>query len=296
MGATGISEVRANIIYISPEESAFIVKAMTYRILPLNVLLLVLIVSASCAIVAVPEARAGSGFTLSAYTSATPTIDGNIEASEWVDAATAAIGPFGPGNIYSGTLYMMNDGVNLYIGVIIQGDIDLSSNDNVRFYFDNDNGGEMNREPGDDDIINQGTGTVIGDIFSDGTFDQWDTLFGGTNDGQIASSRQGSLNMFELSHPLDDDDDAHDFSLSAGQTGGFALTVVINDNWITNIPGFGTFSDPSTYANYRLAYESATVGGLMANVNKFEILAPYLVLGGLIVAVSTVYFMKRRAV
>jgi hypothetical protein len=267
---------------------------MTTRILPLTILLVVLIVSASCTIAYVYEARAGSGLTLSAYTNTTPTIDGNIQASEWADAATATIGPFGPGNIYSGTLYMMNDGVNLYIAVVIQGDGDLGSDDNVRFYFDNDNGGEMAREPGDDDIINQGTSTVIGDIFSDGTFDQWDTLFGGTNDGQVASSRQGSLNMFELSHPLDDDDDAHDFSLSAGQTVGFALTVVINTNWITNIPGFGIYSDPSTYVNYVVAHEHGPVGGVVAHINKFEILAPYLALAGLIAVISTVYVIKRR--
>jgi hypothetical protein len=268
--------------------------SMTAGKLPLTVLLMAAIVSASCTIPYVSEARAGSGLTLSAYTSTPPTIDGNIQAGEWAAAAKTTISPFGPGNAYSGTLYMMNDGVNLYLGVVIQGDSDLTSDDNVRFYFDNSHGGATSRQPGDDDIINQGTSTVIGDLFSDGTFDQWDNLFGGTNDGQVASSRQGSLNMFELSHPLDDVDNAHDFSLSVGQTVGFALTVVINTDWITNIPGFGIYSNPSTYANYVIAFQPRPVGGVVTPVNKFEILAPYIALAGLIAALSAVIVVKRR--
>jgi hypothetical protein len=206
-----------------------------------------------------PHAEAHNGLSLSAYTATPPTIDGNIQAGEWAAAATANIGPFGPGNAYGGMLYMMNDGVNLYIGVIITGDGGLGVDDNVRFYFDNNHVGGTSRHLGDDDIIAQGTSTNIGDIFYDGTFDQWDTLFGGTADGQVASSRQGNLNMFELSHPLDDADNAHDFSLSAGQTVGFALTVVIDTNWITNIPGFGTYADPSTYANYVIASQAVVI-------------------------------------
>jgi len=270
------------------------VLTMTTRKLPLTLILMIVIVSAGCTITYVPDARAHNGLTLSAYTSTPPTIDGNIQAGEWATAAKTTISPFGPGNVYSGTLYMMNDGVNLYIGVAIQGDGDLTSDDNVRFYFDNDHGGETTREPGDDDIINQGTSTVIGDLFSDGTFDQWDTLFGGTNDGQVASSRQGSLNMFELSHPLDDADNAHDFSLLAGQTVGFALTVVIDENWITNIPGFGTFSNPSTYANYVIALRASPVGGVVMPTSKLEILTPYLALAGLVAIVSAVVAVKKR--
>jgi len=36
------------------------------------------------------------------------------------------------------------------------------------------------------------------------------------------------------------------------------------------------------------------VGGVASQVNKLTILTPYLALGGLIVAVSTVYVIKRR--
>ena len=196
-----------------------------------------------------------NGSSLSAYAPTPPTIDGNIQAGEWAAAATATIPPFGPGNVYSGTLYMMNDATNLYIGVSIKGDAGLSADDNVRFYFDNGHVGGSTRAQGDDDIIAEGTFVNIGDLFYDSTCpcDQWDNLFGGTVDGQVASSRQGNVNMFELSHPLDDADTTHDFHLSKGQIVGFAMTVVIDTTWITNIPGFGTYSNPSTYANYVIA-------------------------------------------
>jgi streptogramin lyase len=39
---------------------------------------------------------------------------------------------------------------------------------------------------------------------------------------------------------------------------------------------------------------SAAVGGVITSVNKFEILAPYLALVGLIMAVSAIYILKRR--
>jgi len=254
--------------------------------------LLCLVIISSCVPV-LQHAEAYDGLVLSAYAATPPTIDGDVQAGEWASAATVSISPFGPGNVYSGTLYMMNDGVNLYIGAVIKGDSGLGVNDNVRFYFDNNNAGGTSRKPGDDDIIAQGTSTHIGDLFSDGTFDQWDNLFGGTDDGQIASSRQGSLNMFELSHPLDDADNAHDFSLLAGQTVGFAFTVVIDDNWITNIPGFGTFSNPSTYAEYKVAFPGP-VGGVVIPTSKLEILAPFVTLAGLIAALSVVVVVNRR--
>jgi hypothetical protein len=37
-----------------------------------------------------------------------------------------------------------------------------------------------------------------------------------------------------------------------------------------------------------------TVGGIVSQVNKFEILAPYLVVGGLMVATSAVVVVRKR--
>jgi|GEM_PF-1161553 len=40
--------------------------------------------------------------------------------------------------------------------------------------------------------------------------------------------------------------------------------------------------------------EPATVGGISAPIDKIELLAPYMILGGLIVAASTAYIIKKR--
>ena len=41
-------------------------------------------------------------------------------------------------------------------------------------------------------------------------------------------------------------------------------------------------------------YEIAPVGGVSSQVNKLTIIAPYAVLAGLIIAVPTVYVIKKR--
>ena len=88
-------------------------------------------------------------------------------------------------------------------------------------------------------------------------------------------------------------------SRSHGQTVGFALTVVIDDNWITDIPGFGTFPNPSTYANYVVASQhipsqAGPVGGFMEPVNRLGIVVPYLALFGAVAAVAVVVWKKRE--
>ena len=41
-------------------------------------------------------------------------------------------------------------------------------------------------------------------------------------------------------------------------------------------------------------YEPSTVGGITSPINKLEIIAPYIALAGLIIAVSAVYVIKKR--
>jgi len=66
-----------------------------------------------------------------------------------------------------------------------------------------------------------GDGTFM-DLFW-GPTTKFDTAEGGTSDGQGKSSGSGGYNYFEISHPLNSADDAHDFSLTAGNTVGFHL-------------------------------------------------------------------------
>jgi len=251
---------------------------------------------------ALPHAEAHSGVSLSGY--GTATMDGNIGAGEWAASGKVNFGPFGPGNAYSGTLYMMNDGTDLYIAVSISGDGDYGGaggQDAIFCPFDNNHNGVL--ETGDDFL---GLGT-----FAPPPLDFLDNFFttppswvfdvpAGTRDGQGAAGHvAANLNHFELNHPLDSADDAHDFSLSVGQTVGFALWVMINgQQYYLSTWGLSSLvaGDASDYANYVVASPPppAPVGGILTPVNKLEVLAPYLALLGLVGAVTVAVVVQRR--
>ncbi|MEM2965279.1 MAG: hypothetical protein QXE22_07525, partial [Candidatus Bathyarchaeia archaeon] len=105
--------------------------------------LVALTVSAICLTSPMSVVNAHSGLTLSAYTPTPPNIDGIIQPDEWAAAATATFGPILiDSQTITGTLYMMNDALNLYAAVIVNGDDDLGIEDQAILDFDNDNGGE----------------------------------------------------------------------------------------------------------------------------------------------------------
>jgi hypothetical protein len=165
-----------------------------------------------------------AGETYQAWAPAPPTINGEILASEWQTAATTTFTITIGGNPYAGTLFVMNDATNLYLGVKMT-DATFSTDptpDAVAFYFDSNNDGTYG--PGEDSIvyINGAAGFI--DRFIQAPFTmKYDTDFGGTNDGSGACGAHGGQNHFELSHPLNSADDAHDFSLSPLDTVGFTM-------------------------------------------------------------------------
>ena len=199
--------------------------------------------------VAFRQVDAHNGVSLSGFTTTPPTLDGNIQAAEWAAAATKTFGPLTIGSqTITGTLYMMNDGVNLYIAVKIDGDDDFGSTDGFEVQFDNDHGGGASLAVGDDCLRAFGA-SGFSDLYWYGQGTTWDSL----SDGQAAGGRQGSSNHFELSHPLDSADDAHDFSLSAGQTVGFTMHPEVDDAWGNlEMWGLGWYS-PDAYADYVVA-------------------------------------------
>lgn len=163
------------------------------------------------------------GDVFSAGASVTPAIDGTISAGGWDDAHMEAFTT--PGEV-EGVLYIKNDFTNLYIAVRIE-DPTLSHNDTVRVMFDDDHNGRL--EAGED-IIGWGSGSSPGlwDGYFDGRYVTQDAADRGTSDGETAARNHGIYNHFEISHPLDSGDDVHDFSLSIGDTVGFAIGVTID--------------------------------------------------------------------
>lgn len=155
---------------------------------------------------------------LSAWAPTPPTIDGVIDIDEWSPACAASYTTTGGVN---GTLYVMNDAESLYIAVVTEDatlSVDGAGTDSVKIYFDNDHSG-TGPEVGDDIIGWTGyLGEGFKDGFSDGSY-VWrrDTDYGGVSDGAAMATSNGSHNHFELLHPLNSDDDAHDFSLSMHQ-------------------------------------------------------------------------------
>jgi hypothetical protein len=164
------------------------------------------------------------GKTYQGWAPTPPTIDGDIGASEWQTAGTGSFSVTIGGNPYAGTFYVMNDATNLYLGIKIADD-DFNTGapvDAVAFYFDNGNDGTFG--PGDDSLVlYAGAGGFVDRFLQAMPTAQKDVDFGGTTDGSGACAAHGGDNHFELSHPLNSADDAHDFSLSALNTVGFTL-------------------------------------------------------------------------
>lgn len=207
-----------------------------------------------------------SGVSLSAGTFEFVNIDGIIDADEW---ATADSEPFTISRPYSteeypGTLYVMNDGDNLYLAVAIE-DPTPNDRDMVWFLFDNNHDGHILFTDEDDCLRLWMNYLGFEDLFLDHDDPQGinlDTAEGGTIDGSGATSRSDGINYFELSHPLDSGD-AQDFSLSWEDTVGFALCYIDNQ-WYKGMwpfaPGQAMYwhdivilpsaDDPDAYVEY----------------------------------------------
>jgi len=154
--------------------------------------------------------------SMTAWSSVAPTIDGTVGAAEWENASHA---PIAIGWTFIGDIWIMNDAENLYLAVKIA-DSSLTTMDRVYIAFDNNNDGT--RSVGDDILGLMGDSEFM-DLFHSSTGTKFDTADGGTYDGEGRASGSGGFNYFELKHPLDSPDNAHDFSLSTGNTVGFTV-------------------------------------------------------------------------
>ncbi|UCH89987.1 MAG: hypothetical protein JSV49_04925 [Thermoplasmata archaeon] len=176
----------------------------------------------------------------------TATIDGIIDSTEWADADsmnTGALLDFVDGTVlknypvgtspYSGTIYVMNDGCNLYIGFKVN-DATLTEYDVLTVSFDDDHDGWLEAytplgyptNGGGEDMVGlKGNGYAedryIVSPYGTYVTSAYDPV--GYREINGACTNDGTYSYFEISHPLDTSDDDHDFDLSAGDTIGFTL-------------------------------------------------------------------------
>jgi len=78
------------------------------------------------------------------WTATPPTIDGNIDPTEWASATCVDISdtlgqPDSPDPLGTAYLYVMNDGDRLYMAVDYPADTTLDNSDQIGFYFDENN-------------------------------------------------------------------------------------------------------------------------------------------------------------
>ena len=177
----------------------------------------------------------------------TATIDGVLNPGEWSNAASinfaANLSPAQGGGTTPATFFVMNDQNNLYLAVRIERPIlDKTS---IIVDFDNDHDGM--RELGDEALLRNvdPNGSVA--VFDNyrtpcqfGLCAPVDTDDGGTIDGAGAATNDGVYSVYEISHPLNSADDAHDFSLSPGDVVGFLLQIRFAG------PSIAYFADPRT--------------------------------------------------
>ncbi len=176
----------------------------------------------------------------------TATIDGVIDSTEWIDADSMEFSTmldFVNGTIlenypvgnspFGGTIYVMNDGCNLYMGVKLN-DSTLTSSDLLTITFDDDHDGWLEAYSPFGHPNNGGGEDMLGLRGNNDTEDRYIVSPYGTyvtsaydpsgyKNVSGACTNDGIYSYFEIAHPLDSTDDDHDFDLSAWDTIGFTI-------------------------------------------------------------------------
>ena len=185
-----------------------------------------------------------------------PTIDGNVETSEWAAADTYTHVMVGSDTGLEGTLYVLQDQDNLYLGFIIDDDELTIGNwygllgDTLEIDFDDNNSGSL---------YEVGENKVIIDAVTPYYDKHFDNTSGGSDDdaqqdGHGYLTRQGNDNHFELAFPLCSGD-AEDFCLTDGSILG--LQIQYND-YDTNTAVPNPAPDGSKFPGQE-AYELVTI-------------------------------------
>jgi hypothetical protein len=195
------------------------------------------------------------------------TLDGIVNADEWSSASTQTFQMVPPGSAvpFTATLYVMNSGYYLYMGITINDDefstsgTWLPQGDTFRIDFDNDHSGSLFAL--NDDVLSIAAGSPQFQdnyIYNPPTASSHeDVLGGGTSDGTGAASRVGGLNHFELRHPLCSGD-ALDFCRPTTSIVGFRLEYL-------DAQADGSFGGSQYYPNrYATSIADIVIGSCSA--------------------------------
>lgn len=198
---------------------------------------------------------------------ASPVIDGVMSPGEWDSAAKFSFRVMlaSTQGAVPATVYVTHDRSYLYLVATFDRTSPFHANDIVGFEFDNDNDGV--REDGDDIVfatpaVAPNTALPGGDYYrlNGGAANQSDVSVGGTNDVLAAWGAVGTTGVFEIRHPLNDTDNAHDFSIVPTQTVGMLTQVSLEtDPAGSNVWVHTLYPTPTTYCQLTIAKKSTSV-------------------------------------
>jgi hypothetical protein len=183
----------------------------------------------------------------------TAVIDGQISLDEWDENSFVEFPVNTPdGGVCDGIVYAMNDEENLYLAVIFN---HTAVGNSAAFNFDNNHDGSQLSQGDDALIINPNPTVGFWDLHRftgppcpiNSICSGRDSEFGGANDGSgvFFNSESENITIYEFSHPLNSEDDLHDFSLGIGDTVGFRISIRmlstpnIADTYFPSVPVFG---------------------------------------------------------
>jgi hypothetical protein len=124
--------------------------------------------------------------------------------------------------------------------------------------FDNNNDG-LGRGTGDDQITVGGGGSFSDAFYTStgpglgGLGVSSDSGAGGTTDGLGAASNAAGFSYFEIKHPLNSADDAHDYSLNIGSHVGFFVVYQDAEGSASGYNRYWPSFQPSAMAEYTVA-------------------------------------------
>ncbi|MGB6679700.1 MAG: hypothetical protein WBF08_00070 [Candidatus Bathyarchaeia archaeon] len=254
---------------------------MKVKLLPLY-LMAIILVSAAC----LPSAHSASRPVInSQLTARPPSIDGNFMSGEWYNLQITFKSPEYPATYVLPTyVYFLNDDSNLYVLVDAVGDITNDPNDLCLLVFDFQSRIKVRIEGSSDPA------TWVK------SSDNFDAAIGFGGSPNSPNPTNDPHKIYEFCIPFNyinaQPGEPIDFcSPYEGKFGSMPYDETdTGDNvWPQGLTGLDDIDDWGII--YTL--ELRVVGGVVTSINKLDILTPYLVLAGLVMALAVTLFVKK---